>query len=43
MDNWLVVLFEWLEGLLASLGLPHLAAIACHVAVAVGMIGPCGQ
>ena len=38
---WLVILLEHLEALFATLGLPHLAGIVCHLAVDFGMIGPC--
>jgi hypothetical protein len=39
--SWLLPFIEWLEGFFAALGLPHLAAAACHLAVQLGMLGPC--
>lgn len=38
---WLVLILENLEHLAAALGRPDLAGAACHLAVALGMIGPC--
>lgn len=38
---WLVLVLEQLEALAAALGLPHLAGLFCHIAVAFGMVGPC--
>jgi len=38
---WLILFLEHLEVLLVSIGQTQLAGQVCHLAVALGMFGPC--
>lgn len=37
----LILILEWVERLAAELGLVDVAGQACHLAVTLGMFGPC--
>ena len=39
--SWFVLFLENLEHLLAAAGQTELAGQVCHIAVALGMYGPC--
>ncbi len=38
---WLLFVLERLEAMFALIGRPDLAGQVCHLAVSLGMIGPC--